>query len=388
MSFHWSDSPLRYGLVTRVLHWGMATLLAWQFLGMGVKLTLGRHPLTAFLVGTHKPIGTALMLLILLRGVWGLAQWRRRPPHPATRAGRLASLGHALLYALMLYVPMVALLREFGSGRGFAPWGIPLLPATGERIVQLMAPANLSHGLVAWTLLALITVAVLVAGPPGTGAALEHQTDPAWARPATTVTSWSTREQWPTTAPRADAVTIAPAYGRSIHLQEYVDGRWQTRTTTRLDDVASQRLEVALPRQWTERPVSRWRLQLPATDEALAHTTPVKRVEARWEPSADPASLTALVTKADGVSPRTWAPRRLVRPDIATLGHNDRLRPLAAVALERLAAGARRATGRELVLASGYRSYAYQASLYHRYVGSDGAAATSDDRRPVRRPAR
>jgi len=220
-------------------------------------------------------------------------------------------------------------------------------------------------------------VAVLVAGPPGTGAALEHQTDPAWARPATTVTSWSTREQWPTTAPRADAVTIAPAYGRSIHLQEYVDGRWQTRTTTRLDDVASQRLEVALPRQWTERPVSRWRLQLPATDEALAHTTPVKRVEARWEPSADPASLTALVTKADGVSPRTWAPRRLVRPDIATLGHNDRLRPLAAVALERLAAGARRATGRELVLASGYRSYAYQASLYHRYVGSDGAAAAS-----------
>lgn len=156
MSIRWLDSPLRYGLVTRVLHWGMAALFAWQFLGMGVKLALGRHPLTAFLVGTHKPIGTALMLLILLRGAWGLSQWRRRPPHPATVAGRLAPLGHALLYALMLYVPTVALMREYGSGRGFAPWGIPLFPATGEQIAGLMAPANLSHGVIAWTLLALI----------------------------------------------------------------------------------------------------------------------------------------------------------------------------------------------------------------------------------------
>lgn len=156
MSFRWTDSPLRYGLVTRVFHWGMTALFAWQFLGMGVKLTLGRHPLTAFLVGTHKPVGTTLMLLILLRGAWGLSQWRNRPPHPPTLAGRLAPLGHALLYALMLYVPTVALLREYGAGRGFAPWGVPLFPATGEQIAWLMAPANLSHGVIAWTLLALI----------------------------------------------------------------------------------------------------------------------------------------------------------------------------------------------------------------------------------------
>lgn len=90
MSSRWSDSPARYGLVTRVLHWGMAALFAWQFTGMGVKLTLGKHPLTAFLVGTHKPVGTLLMLAILLRGAWGLSQWRRRPPHPRTVIGRLA----------------------------------------------------------------------------------------------------------------------------------------------------------------------------------------------------------------------------------------------------------------------------------------------------------
>lgn len=156
MSSRWSDSPARYGLVTRVLHWGMAALFAWQFTGMGVKLTLGKHPLTAFLVGTHKPVGTLLMLAILLRGAWGLSQWRRRPPHPRTAIGRLAGLGHALLYALMFYIPTVALLREYGSGRGFAPWGVPLFRQTGEQIAWMMAPANLSHGVLAWTLLAVI----------------------------------------------------------------------------------------------------------------------------------------------------------------------------------------------------------------------------------------
>lgn len=120
-SSRWFDSPVRYGGVTRLLHWGMAALFAFQLTGMGLKLALGRHPVSGFFVGLHKPMGTVLMLLILLRGAWGLSQWRKRPPHPPTWIGRAALAGHALLYALMLYVPAVALMREFGSGRGFAP---------------------------------------------------------------------------------------------------------------------------------------------------------------------------------------------------------------------------------------------------------------------------
>ncbi|MCD9033198.1 cytochrome b [Luteimonas sp. Y-2-2-4F] len=162
MTSRWLDTPDRYGLVTRLLHWGMAALFAWQFAGMAVRILLGRHPLTAFMVGSHKPIGTVLMLLILLRGAWGLSQWRQRPPHPGTLVGRAATAGHALLYALMLYVPTVALLREYGSGEGFAPFGIRLFPATGQEIPWMLAPADASHGLLAWTLLALVVGHVLM----------------------------------------------------------------------------------------------------------------------------------------------------------------------------------------------------------------------------------
>ena len=50
----WADDGFRYGLITRALHWLMAGFLAWQFTGMAVKLIVGRAPITAFWVGTHK----------------------------------------------------------------------------------------------------------------------------------------------------------------------------------------------------------------------------------------------------------------------------------------------------------------------------------------------
>ncbi|WP_237181113.1 cytochrome b [Roseomonas haemaphysalidis] len=154
---YWLDTPARFGLISRLLHWGMAGLFAWQFAGMGVRLLVGRSPVTAFMVGSHAPMGTLLLLLVLLRGAWGLANAGRRPPHGGSTVGRLAMLGHAALYGLMLVVPCLALLRAAGSGRGFSPFGIPLFaPFSGGPVGWMVAPANAAHGVLAWTLLALV----------------------------------------------------------------------------------------------------------------------------------------------------------------------------------------------------------------------------------------
>ncbi|MEN5075498.1 M15 family metallopeptidase [Isoptericola cucumis] len=91
--------------------------------------------------------------------------------------------------------------------------------------------------------------------------------------------------------------------------------------------------------------------------------------------ATDPADLQVLVNKAYPVTPRDWAPERLTRPDVRAVGGNDQLRPVAAHALERLAAASERATGRELVLQSGYRDADTQQRLYRRYVERDGRAA-------------
>lgn len=159
----WLDTPQRYGLVSRALHWGMAAVFAWQFAGMAIKILVGRHPVTAFMVGSHTGIGTLLLVLVLLRGAWGLANARRRPRHAPGLVGRLATAGHLLLYAMMLAVPSLALLRAAGNGRGFAPFGIPLFPAfEGGPVGWMVAPANAAHGLLAWTLLALVAGHVLM----------------------------------------------------------------------------------------------------------------------------------------------------------------------------------------------------------------------------------
>jgi cytochrome b561 len=152
----WVDSPNRYGYVTRILHWIMAALLAWQFLSMACKLVLGRTPLTAFMVGSHGQIGTVLMLLIVLRVIWAVCNRRTRPPHEQTWMGRGARAGHGLLYALMFIVPALALVRQYGSDRPLVVFGMRLMEPQPTKIEWLMAPANAVHGLLAWALLALI----------------------------------------------------------------------------------------------------------------------------------------------------------------------------------------------------------------------------------------
>ncbi|MFZ6763670.1 cytochrome b [Pseudoroseomonas sp. WGS1072] len=153
----WRDTPRRFGRVSRILHWGMAALFAWQFLGMILKVTLGRHPVAGVFVGTHASVGFLLLLLVLARGSWALFNMRWRPQPDRGWLGYAAMAGHLALYALMLIVPALALLRSYGSGRAFAPFGLPLFPGfQGGPIGWMVAPGNALHGWLGWTLLALI----------------------------------------------------------------------------------------------------------------------------------------------------------------------------------------------------------------------------------------
>lgn len=149
------DRAERYGVISRVLHWSMALLFAWQFFGMASKIVLGKVPLVSFMVGTHGPVGFLLMVLIVLRLVWAFSQRSSRPTHAPGIGGLLARGGHYMLYILMLAVPALALLRQYGSGRGFSPWGLTIMEKTGQRVEWMMEPGNLAHGVLGWLLLAL-----------------------------------------------------------------------------------------------------------------------------------------------------------------------------------------------------------------------------------------
>src|SRR3546814_1397870 len=72
-------------------------------------------PYTAlFRSQSHVSLGVLLLVLVAVRALWALAGLRRRPPSGADAWGRLSRAGHAALYALMIGVPLIAMLRSYG----------------------------------------------------------------------------------------------------------------------------------------------------------------------------------------------------------------------------------------------------------------------------------
>jgi cytochrome b561 len=158
----WRDTKTLYGRITRLLHWAIAALMLWQFTGMVLKLALGRTPVVGFFVGSHQKVGTVLFVLIALRVIWALANRGHRPDHGAGLVGLAARLGHLALYAVMLLVPVAALLRAWGSAKPFAPFGQQIFAAQTPEIGWAVGFGELLHGEAAWLLLALIAGHVLM----------------------------------------------------------------------------------------------------------------------------------------------------------------------------------------------------------------------------------
>ena len=61
-----SDTPERYGSLSRWFHWGMAILIVWQFMKIGDLIDEGEHWVGRTLVPWHISIG----LLIFILGIF------------------------------------------------------------------------------------------------------------------------------------------------------------------------------------------------------------------------------------------------------------------------------------------------------------------------------
>lgn len=144
------DSPEGYGIVSRTLHWLMAALLLWQFASAAARQFMPDTPVEDFFWFSHTSLGFLLFILVLVRGAWALANARRRP-----NSGLAARCGHVVLYLLMLTIPTLGLLRAYGRGRGYSPFGIELFAPRDREIDSLVQLANSWHGLLGWTLIVL-----------------------------------------------------------------------------------------------------------------------------------------------------------------------------------------------------------------------------------------
>lgn len=143
-----ADTATAYGTVSRILHWLMAAAFAYMLFTV-VAWSVNEDNFD--LLDKHKSVGFVLLMLALARTVWALVNVRRRPPDNIA-----AKIGHVAMYALMLAVPLLALLRQYGSARGnLEVFGVAVMGSAAEKIDWMMQLGGQWHGLLGWTLFAL-----------------------------------------------------------------------------------------------------------------------------------------------------------------------------------------------------------------------------------------
>ncbi len=183
----WMDTPERYGLVSRLLHWTMAYLLIWQFVVILAWRLFGDtewvRTVTSLGPG-HGTVGLLVIVLVVIRAIWWTVNRNHRPVQSPGWSGRVAATVHMTFYILTFAIPLIALLRTYGSGKGWDPW----VASTGVEIPWMVALGDLLHGVLAWFLSILIgghVVMALVHRFVWKDATLRRMTSSLGKRPAT-----------------------------------------------------------------------------------------------------------------------------------------------------------------------------------------------------------
>ena len=156
-----------WGAPAKLFHWVMAALILAQ-IALGLTAASWRvSPAKLELFFWHKSTGMLIFALVALRLVWRLANPTPELPSGMAAWERAAArLSHALLYALMIALPITGWIVNSASNIPFRIfWLIPLPAIVAPDKATADAVALVHGGLVA--LLALVLVAHI-------GAALRH----------------------------------------------------------------------------------------------------------------------------------------------------------------------------------------------------------------------
>ncbi len=134
-----SNSSSSYDPLSRAFHWLTAIVVAIAFIlgpgGFGRMMRQGIDPATHSDIVWHETLGIAVFVLTVLRLLW-VAFRPAAPQFPMANSMKLASkLGHLALWALMLALPVTAILALGGESH-------PLTLLGGIRVDKMPAITN------------------------------------------------------------------------------------------------------------------------------------------------------------------------------------------------------------------------------------------------------
>jgi cytochrome b561 len=180
-------APSRYDPITRAAHWANALLVAIAVALAWCIPAAPRHGgAREWLVTLHMSCGIVILFLMLF---WG--GWRLRHPAPALRPVLrraeivIARTTHAVLYLLLVLMPLSGYAYAAAAGRSVRLFGLvsipPLLPESG-RLAQAAIALHLVGQLLIYAIVALHVSAALMHGVIRRDGILERMLPPRSAR--------------------------------------------------------------------------------------------------------------------------------------------------------------------------------------------------------------
>ncbi len=152
------SAPRHFAPLARLLHWLMAVMIiAMLFIGAGMVASVSeRHE---WLLQLHKPLGIAILLLVIVRLVVRFTT--RQPPLPADLPAwqvLAANASHVLLYALMLVLPLLGWGMISAAGDPVMLGDSLQLPSILPAHAQTFALLRKAHGYLAYLLFVTVLV--------------------------------------------------------------------------------------------------------------------------------------------------------------------------------------------------------------------------------------
>lgn len=148
--------PHDFHPLLRVVHWLMAAMvLAMLFIGVGMVSTTG--PAYTTLLELHRPVGIAILILVLLRFPLRLATGSPPLPLDLPPMQVLAAKGsHVLLYASMAAMPLIGWAMLAAGGYPVELFSGLILPPIAPHDLRLYAVLRQAHTVIAVLFFALI----------------------------------------------------------------------------------------------------------------------------------------------------------------------------------------------------------------------------------------
>ena len=143
VSIKWHNNKQGWGLVSQSLHWLIGIVMIGLIISGIIMTEMPRSPEKFELYGIHKAIGSLVLVFVIARLVWRMANIQ--PAWPADMAiwqRSLAKISHTLLYILMIMQPASGILMSQAGGRSISIFGwvnVPTLISPSENLGRIFS---------------------------------------------------------------------------------------------------------------------------------------------------------------------------------------------------------------------------------------------------------